>query len=302
MFISYDYYRVFYYVAKCRNFTQAASLLMSNQPNVTRTIQNLESQLGCTLFVRSNRGVRLTPAGERLYSHIRIAVEQIHAGEEELSMEKNLQNGTISIAASEVALRCFLLPVLQSFHSRWPGVRLRISNHSTPQALSALENNQADIALVTTLTPSVSSRRSLTVKRVKKIQETAVCGPAFSDLAREAVSLQTIAGYPLISLGIQTMTYEFYSEWFLKHGLLFSPDIEAATADQILPMVKNNLGIGFVPEEFLAGEDEASVIPLQLTEPIPLRSVCFAKRTDQLLSIAARELERMILENVPDSL
>ena len=181
-------------------------------------------------------------------------------------------------------------------------MRLRISNHSTPQALSALENNQADIALVTTLTPSVSSRRSLTVKRVKKIQETAVCGPAFSDLAREAVSLQTIAGYPLISLGIQTMTYEFYSEWFLKHGLLFSPDIEAATADQILPMVKNNLGIGFVPEEFLAGEDEASVIPLQLTEPIPLRSVCFAKRTDQLLSIAARELERMILENVPDSL
>ena len=88
MFISYDYYRVFYYVAKCRNFTQAASLLMSNQPNVTRTIQNLESQLGCTLFVRSNRGVRLTPEGERLYSHIRIAVEQIHAGEEELSMEK----------------------------------------------------------------------------------------------------------------------------------------------------------------------------------------------------------------------
>ena len=100
MFISYDYYRVFYYVAKCRNFTQAASLLMSNQPNVTRTIQNLESQLGCTLFVRSNRGVRLTPEGERLYSHIRIAVEQIHAGEEELSMEKNLPSAAFSCRSS----------------------------------------------------------------------------------------------------------------------------------------------------------------------------------------------------------
>ena len=34
---------------------------MSNQPNVTRAIHNLESQLGCRLFIRSNRGAELTP-------------------------------------------------------------------------------------------------------------------------------------------------------------------------------------------------------------------------------------------------
>ena len=51
MVISYDAYRTFYTVAKLGSFTRAANALMSSQPNLTRTIRNLESMLGCTLFV-----------------------------------------------------------------------------------------------------------------------------------------------------------------------------------------------------------------------------------------------------------
>lgn len=83
MYISYDYYRVFYYVAKYGNVSQAAKLLLNNQPNLTRTIRNLESELGCPLFSRTNRGMKLTPEGERLYAHVRIAFEHIEAGEAE---------------------------------------------------------------------------------------------------------------------------------------------------------------------------------------------------------------------------
>lgn len=70
MNISYDSYRVFYYAAKYRSFSQAAAALYSNQPNVTRMIRKLESELGCALFFRSPQGVRLTPEGEKLYTHI----------------------------------------------------------------------------------------------------------------------------------------------------------------------------------------------------------------------------------------
>ena len=45
MNISYDYYRIFYYVAKCGNITQAAKELANNQPNVTRVIKTLEQAL-----------------------------------------------------------------------------------------------------------------------------------------------------------------------------------------------------------------------------------------------------------------
>ena len=139
MNINYDYYRIFYFVAKYGNISQAAKLLLNNQPNLTRTIKNLESELGCPLFSRTNRGMRLTPEGQKLYEHIKVAIEHIEAGEEEITESKNLQTGTVFVAASEVALRCLLLPVLKKFRMLYPGVRIRISNHSTPQAIAALK-------------------------------------------------------------------------------------------------------------------------------------------------------------------
>ena len=80
MIVSYDAYRVFYTVARFGSFTKAASVLLASQPNLTRTIRNLESALGCTLFVRSNRGVSLTPEGEKLFARVSVACEQIQAG------------------------------------------------------------------------------------------------------------------------------------------------------------------------------------------------------------------------------
>ena len=44
------------------------------------------------------------------------------------------------------------------------------------------------------------------------------------------------------------MTYRFYEQWFLTRGLELVPDTEVATTDQILPLVKCELGLAFVPE------------------------------------------------------
>lgn len=292
MNINYDYYRIFYHVAKLGNFTLAANTLTNSQPNITRTIKNLENALGCTLFIRSNRGVQLTPEGEKLFAHIQVAVEQIQAGEEALAMDKSLQSGTVTIAASEVALRCFLLPVLQTYRELYPNVRLRVSNHTTPQAIDTLKNGLADLALTTA---PIGAEPTLYVEKVKEICEIAVCGTAFSKLTQQTVTLEELTKYPIISLGTQTKTHALYAHWFMQNGLSFAPDIEAATADQILPLVKSNLGIGFVPQEFLTETGMHDVLPIQLNVPVPARNVCFLKRTDHPLSIAAKELERMIL-------
>lgn len=50
MYINYDYYRVFYYVTKYRNVSQAAKLLLNNQPNLTRTIKSLNQNLAARCF------------------------------------------------------------------------------------------------------------------------------------------------------------------------------------------------------------------------------------------------------------
>ena len=290
MYISYDYYRIFYYVAKYGNITQAAKLLLNNQPNLTRSIKNLESELGCPLFLRSHSGMKLTPEGERLYSHIRIAFEHIEAGEAELTESRNMQTGTIYVAASEVALHCLLLPVLKKYRMLYPGIHIKISNHSTPQAVAALREGTADIAVVTT--PTVRSA-SLSETTVKPVNEVAVCSKSFSSLIGRKVSLSELLDYPLISLGTNTKSFEFYSKLFTAHGLPFQPDIEAFTADQILPMVEADLGIGFVPEEFLEGIEGVSVIETE--KPLPEREIRVVKRCEQPLGIAAKEMEKLIL-------
>lgn len=291
MYIAYDYYRIFYYVAKYGNVTQAARVLLNNQPNLTRAVKTLESELGCPLFIRSNRGMKLTPEGERLLRHIRIAIENIEAGEAEIIESRNLERGSVFVAASEVALHCVLLPVLKKYRSLYPGIKLKISNHSTPQAIDAIKNGFADIAVVTTPTLPSAMLEEITVR---KFREVAVCSSAFSELWGRKVSFEELLSYPLISLGTQTKSYELYSEFFAGEGLRYQPETEAATADQIVPMVKADLGIGFVPEEFLEGIEGVSVIETE--NPLPEREIRVVKRREQPLGIAAKEMEKLILE------
>jgi len=127
-------------------------------------------------------------------------------------------------------------------------------------------------------------------------REAAVCGRSFAHLADREVSFAELAEYPIVCLGAETKTHEFYAKLFAAHGLTLRTDIEAATADQILPMVKNDLGIGFVPEEFVRSEkDQQSFFVLNLAGEIPPRTICIVKRTDTSLSPAVKELERMLL-------
>ena len=146
MNISYEAYRVFYYTAKARSFTQAANALGNSQPNITRIIKNLERELGCTLFLRNNRHVELTAEGETLYRHVSAAFEQLQAGEEALLRGGGLDGGILRIAATEIALHVFLLPVLSQFRGRYPGVHIKLFNGSTPPDIDELKNGLEDLA------------------------------------------------------------------------------------------------------------------------------------------------------------
>ena len=297
MNISYDYYRIFYHVAACKSITQAAKVLFMGQPNVTRAMKLLEQELGCTLFLRSNRGITLTPEGELLLSHVTPAVEHIESAQRELTLERELQQGSVSIGASEVALRCLLLPVLKRFREAYPGIRIRVSNHSTPQAVQALQEGLVDLAVVTT---PVELPKEMELTLLKQIREIPICAGTYAAAFHGPVSLAELARFPLISLGGETMTHRLYAEWFAQNGLPFHPDVEAATADQILPMVKNYLGIGFVPEAFLADDTEGGAVTrLSLSTPVPDRAICLVKRRGQHLQIAAQKFEELLRAKDP---
>lgn len=135
--------------SKIGSFSKAAEVLLRGQPNITKTINNLESQLECKLFVRSNKGVRLTPEGEKLFRYAEIAFVNLNKAENEIISERNLDGGIISIAVTEIGLYGSLLTALTAFNNDYPSVKIRLANLNSPQAMEAVKNGVADFAVVT---------------------------------------------------------------------------------------------------------------------------------------------------------
>ena len=291
MNVNFEYYRIFYYVAKYRNFTKAARVLGNSQPNITRAMNCLEQQVHATLFIRTNRGVQLTSEGEELYNYVSAAMAQIFAAEEALSENDGLLYGNIVIGTSETALNIFLVDQLKSFHQSYTGIRLKIYNYSTPQALEAVRSGKVDFAVVST---PVETAGPLKVTSLASFQDILVGGRTFEHLTSRAVSLSELKEYSLMGLGRETMTYKFYNRFFMTHGQEFAPDIEVATTDQILLMVKSELGLAFVPEpmtrESLKKEE---IVTIQLQEEIPIREICLVYDYQHPLNSAARQFVTM---------
>lgn len=295
MAVPYDYYRIFYHVAQQSSFTRAAAVLGNNQPNVTRCMNNLEQELGCSLFVRSNRGVSLTPEGEKLFAHVRLAYDQLTAGEEELRKDCRLENGVISISASETALHLLLMQKLAAFHASYPNIQLRITNDTSPQAIQTLTQHRTDCAVITT-----PCQRSplLQITPLMSFREVLIGGSNYRNLAGKERRLQELASIPMVCLGQGTSTFDFYQRLYSKHDLTFRVDMEAATMDQVLPMVMYNLGIGFVPEPMAAAalmRDEVHEIPLM--ETIPERQIAMVENTSRSQSVAFQKFKELLLSD-----
>ena len=295
MYTNFEYYKIFYFVAKHGSITAAANVLMSAQPNVTRSIRNLERDLGCALFTRSNHGVKLTPEGEKLYEHVAIACAQIAEGEAELAAFNSMEKGIIRIGVSETALHEALLTSLERYRKLYPGVHVNILNYTSQTAITALKNGAVDFAMIST---PFEPDSTLKTTHVKYFHDIAVCGKDYSELARGVVRLRDLIKYPIVSLGKNSLTFSFYSKLFARRGISFSPDTEVSTSDQILPIIRCNLGVGLLPESFATKAiADGEVLVINLAEKIPPREICLIKRNDHSLSIAAKEFERVTLES-----
>lgn len=283
MDITYDYYRIFYYVARYGSFSKAAEVLLRGQPNITKTINNLEKQLGCKLFLRSNKGVRLTPEGEKLFQHAEIAFENLSRAEDEIISERKLDGGLISIATTEIGLYGSLLPALTVFHADHPSVKLRLENLNSPQAMEAVKNGVTDFAVVTLHEKADTMYR---IQIIRDFREPLYCQKGYMDSYKG-----DIFSRPYISINRSSYTYRFYRDYLLSYGIHKEPDIEVATADQVLPLVKAGMGIGFI-SEFLAYDAlQAGLIEeIPLPKPPHKRSICLVEDKKRSRSLAANEL------------
>ena len=285
-----DWYKFFLAVARSGSVTHAARDMHVSQPAVSLAITKLESELGVKLFVRTNRGIRLTNEGEILAEHLSGALNAIEAGEMRLREIAGLRSGTLRIGASDMTLRYFLLDYIEWFHSTYPDVKLTVTNAPTPSTLSALYNGQIDFGVIS---EPVSERdlERLEVLPVREIHDIFVCQDKF--LPPEPLEPVLLGKLPLILLESGTSTRRARDS-FLGEAAA-SASIELATSDLLLEFARRGFGVAGIVEDFALPDLNSGVLKrLPLTrDPPPRRFLAVYAKGLPLSAAASAMLARI---------
>lgn len=294
MISNLEYYKVFYYVAKCGSLTQAAAVLSISQPAVSQALKQLEASLRTKLFVRSSKGIRLTMEGESLYFHVKKGYEEIELGEKKLSQMLNLERGELRVGASDMTLRFYLLPFLERYHEAYPHIKVTVTNAPTPETLHLLKEGRIDFGVVST--PFVQEPEFF-VREVKEIEDCFVAGRKFIQYKNKMLDLQELEKLPIISLEKNTSTRTYMDRFLLKNGVEMHPEFELATSDMIVQFTTRSLGVGSVMKEFAKEELESGrLFELRFNKIIPKRHICVVTENKSQVSRAAKEMLSMLQE------
>lgn len=288
MSINLEYYKIFYYVAKLEGITSAAEELAISQPAVSQAVKQLETALGTVLFVRTGRGVHLTPAGEMFYSYVKRGYEYICLGEEKLKEMLDLESGEIRIGASDMTLKYYLLNYLQRFHEEFPKVKLTVTNGPTPETLRYLQEGRIDFGVVT---QPFEERADLEARPVRSIQDIFVAGAKFSYLKNARLSFSDLEDLPVICLEKNTSTRRYMDRVLAENGVILNPEIELATSDILVQFAKRDLGIAEIVKDFaLPFLESGELFELKLDNEIPSRQICLVQDKKNPPSAAAQKL------------
>ena len=287
-----EYYKVFYYVAKCGGITSAAEKLSISQPAVSQAMKQLEQNISAKLFVRTAKGIRLTTEGELLFSYVEKGYEQMELGEQKLKQMLNLDLGELRIGASDMTLRFYLLPFLEIFHERYPGIKVTVTNAPTPETLQYLQNGKIDFGVVSTPFENPGNFQAIVVK---EIEDVFIAGRRFIQHKNKTLDLKDLESLPLIQLEGNTSTGKYMEAYLAENGVKINPEFELATSDMIVQFVVRNLGIGCVVKDFAKKEiDSGRLFELRFNKMIPKRNFCVVSDVKNPLSAATRSLLEII--------
>lgn len=287
-----EYYKVFYYVAKYGSLTAAAEYLSISQPAVSQSVKMLENTVGAKLFVRTAKGVRLTGEGELLFGYVSKGYEQIQLGEKKLAQMLDLDLGELRIGASDMTLRFYLLPFLEQFHERYPGIKVVVSNAPTPETLQYLQEGKIDFGVVSTPFDKVLGIEAV---KVKEIEDIFIGGLKFIPYKNRTLDFQELEKLPIISLEKKTSTRSYMDSFLEKNGVVMNPEFELATSDMIVQFALRNMGIGCIMKEFAVEYLESGrLFALRFNKMIPKRHFCIITDAKNPLSAAGRKMLDLI--------
>ncbi len=140
--------RYFIEVAREGSITGAARALHISQPTLSKQLKELESELGCKLFVRGNYNVHLTEEGILLRKRAEDILNMADKTIEEFQPLNDVTGGDVRIGCAESWLIRHLANVLKDFRLQYPGLRFHITSGDTRVVVNDLEQGLSDLAVI----------------------------------------------------------------------------------------------------------------------------------------------------------
>lgn len=295
MNIDFELYRIFYVVAKNGNITKASKELNISQPAISKSIKNLEEQLGGQLFFRTKRGVILTDEGKEFYKYISQAIEYIYNAENKFSDLVNLETGCIKIGISTTLTKEFLLPYLEKFHYLYPKIDIQIVTSYTDDLMTKLKNGLIDILILNLNNKNYGN--DIEIIKCRKIRDCFVVGEKFKSLASQELSFNELNNYPLLLQAKGSSTREFLDDMAKTNNITLKPNIELASYSLVSEFVKIGFGIGYVTRDYVKSAiKNKELFELNLKEKIPNRYIGIALSKNHIPSFSTRKIIKIITE------
>ena len=240
MNINFEYYKVFYVIAKNKNITKAANELNISQPAISRMLKTMEEQLNTKLFIRKTKGVILTQEGNELYNLMSNEINNIINAENVFS--KLINNKSIKIAVDKSILNYLINKhKFDNILNNNKNVDFINTNHFD-LLNNQLLNNLIDFAYV--LEPvNYQFSDNIKFRELNELHLILVSNSKDDNLSNK----------PLVTLNNKRFN-KIYDDLIHDSNIVINKNIKVDDYDNLYPLILNGYANGFLVKELITNE------------------------------------------------
>ena len=260
--INLNLYKVFYDVVKYGSFSKAAEFTYTTQSSISKSIKKLEEQLGIKLFYRNSHGVELTENGKELLYYVEQSYGNIMTAERLLTETDNLDRGKLNIGLPSYISSFFFFDKIKNFYKKYPNIEITLMNGSREYLLNLLHNHKIDFIIYSS--PIFENLdKDLELIKLYPIEYKFFCRKDKYESYKHIKDLKDLENVPLVLPVPGSNNRRFLDEILIKKDIKIKRAINIHTSEGILTAVKNDLGVGYIIEDIIKGNDTYKCINIK---------------------------------------